>query len=61
MTSWGQEFHQKNNNADSHFLVVTFEQVWVQGPDGKTYAIGKGYYPTTSNSNAADKTTPFNA
>ena len=60
-TTWGQEIDQNNNNEESNFLVLTFEHFWVQGPNGKTYAISKANYPTASNSNAADKSTKFNA
>lgn len=61
LATWGQEIDQNKNNEDSNFLVLTFEHFWVQGPDGKTYAISKANYPTASNSNAADKSTKFNA
>lgn len=59
--NWGQEIDLNNNNDESNFLVLTFEHFWVQGPDGKTYAISKANYPTASNSNATDKSIKFNA
>ena len=61
ISTWGQEFDQSTNNEDSNYVVLTFEHFWVQGPDGKTYAISKANYPTANNSNAAEKTTKFNA
>ena len=59
--AWQPAEYQVADFDGSTTLVVAFQHFWVQGPDGKTYAISEAHYPTASNKTGGDKSAQFNA
>lgn len=59
--AWQSAEYQVADFDGSTTLEVTFQHFWVQGPDGKTYAISEAHYPTASNKTGGDKSAQFNA